>query len=303
MKITAVGPGAIGTLFGVLLAKAGHQVHMLDKDPARAARLAAGEFVLETGQGNISQKLPVTANPAEIGPGELVLICVKAYDTEIAARSIAPLIGPQTIVLTVQNGLGNAEILREAAGKEHILAGSTAQGANVVEPGRVIHAGKGETLIGELDRPATPRVEKLAEQLTAAGIPTAASDDVTGLLWGKLIINAGINPLTALLKVRNGALIQREETRALMAMAVKEAADVAEKKGIKLPFPDPLAKVEDVAGRTAANKSSMLQDVLKAKRTEIDFICGAIVREAQKLSLPAPVNHALTLLVRSLSPA
>lgn len=303
MKIAVVGPGAMGTLFGVFLARAGHEVIMIDKDPERAAALTAKGFFVEGISGELSLNLPVSVDPAEVGKCELVLVCVKAYDTAQAAAKLGPLLAPETVVLTMQNGLGNAQTLATAVGAERVLAGSTAQGANVVEPGHVIHAGTGETLIGELSGPATHQVRELARMLSAAGIPTAPSDDVTGLLWGKLIVNVGINPLTALLRVPNGVLLERPETRQLMAMAVEEAVSVARGLGVQLPFPDPLAKVEDVARRTGQNKSSMYQDVASGRRTEIDFICGAVVREAEKLSIPVPVNRALTLLMRSLGPA
>jgi 2-dehydropantoate 2-reductase len=302
VKITIVGPGAMGTLFGVFFAGAGHEVHMLDKDPAHAETLTAKGFQLEGVSGKRAAGIPVTTEPASIGRSELVLMCVKAYDTEKAAASLSPLVGPDTAVLTLQNGLGNAEALCEAVGPEHILAGSTAQGANVVEPGHVVHAGTGDTFIGELNGPATDRVRNLCKVFTDAGIPAAPSDDVTGLLWGKLIVNVGINPFTGLLQVRNGELLEHPETRELMKMAVVEAVAIAQAKGANLPFADPLAKVQEVAKKTGRNKSSMYQDIANGRRTEIDFICGAIVREAEKLSIPTPVNRTLTLLIRSLAP-
>jgi 2-dehydropantoate 2-reductase len=135
---------------------------------------------------------------------------------------------------------------------------------------------------------------------TTAGIPATPSDDVAGLLWGKLVVNVGINPFTGLLQVRNGELLEHDETRELMKMAVDEAVLVAKAASVSLPFPDPLAKVQEVAKLTGKNKSSMYQDVAAGKRTEIDFICGAIVREGERLGIPTPVNRVLTLLVRSL---
>ncbi len=300
MKTTVVGPGAMGTLFSVLLANAGHEVHLLDKDPARAAELSGRGLALEGISAGRAAKIPVTADPSSIGPCELVLVCVKAYDTETAARSLAALLSDETVVLTLQNGLGNAELLAGAVDGGRVLAGSTAQGANVVEPGRVIHAGTGDTHIGELSGPATGRVRKLCEMFSAAGIPATASDDVAGLLWGKLVVNVGINPFTGLLQVRNGELLERDETRELMKMAVDEAVAVAQAAGVRLPFPDPLARVREVAKLTGQNKSSMYQDVTAGRRTEIDFICGAVVREGEKLGIPTLVNRALTLLVRSL---
>lgn len=301
LKTAVVGPGAMGTLFGVFFAAAGHDVHMLDRDPRRAEALAAKDFILEGVSGGRRERLPVTAEPLTVGPCELVLICVKAYDTKDAAAGLGPLIGPQTVVLTMQNGLGNAETLADALGEERVLAGSTSQGANVVEHGHVIHAGTGDTYIGELSGPATERVHKLCEIFTGVGLPASPSDDVSALLWGKLVVNVGINPFTGLLQVRNGELLEHEETRELMRMAVEEAVAVAQAAGVSLPFPDPLARVREVAKLTGKNKSSMNQDVAHGRRTEIDFICGAVVREGERLAIPTPVNRTLTLLVRSLT--
>ena len=299
MKITIIGPGAMGTLFGVSLSGAGHEVQLLDKDPARAKALSSGDFLLESAGGKRAVRIPVTADPAVIGESALILVCVKAYDTEGAAASLRPLLGEDSIVLTLQNGLGNTEILTDAAGAQRVLAGSTAQGANVVEPGRVIHAGTGDTFVGELSGPATARVRRVCDLLTTAGLPAAPSDDVEGLLWGKLVVNVGINPFTGLLQMRNGELLEHEETRELMRLAVEEVVEVAGAKGVSLPFPDPLAKVREVAKLTGSNKSSMYQDVAAGRRTEIDFICGAVVREGEKLGIPTPVNRTLTLLIRS----
>lgn len=300
MKAAVVGPGAMGTLFGVFLASAGHEVRLLDNDPARAAKLSRGGLALDGISAGRSARVPVTADPSSIGQCELVLVCVKAYDTQVAAQSLPALLSDDTVVLTLQNGLGNAELLAEAVGAGRVLAGSTAQGANVAEPGRVIHAGTGDTHMGELSGPATDRVRALCEVFTAAGLPASPSDDVAGLLWGKLVVNVGINPFTGLLQVRNGELLEHAETRELMRMAVDEAVAVARAAGVRLPFPDPLARVQEVAKLTGKNKSSMYQDVAAGRRTEIDFICGAVVREGERLGIPTPVNRALTLLVRSL---
>jgi len=301
MKITVVGPGAMGTLFGTLLSKDGHEICMLDKDPSRAQKLSESGLNLKGESGDVSAKPLVTSDPAKIGESELVLVCVKAYDTESAAAALNPLVGSETVVLTLQNGLGNAEILAKAVGPEKVLAGSTSQGANVLEPGKIHHAGRGDTFIGELSGPATERVRKLCEIFSSAGVPAQPSDDVQSLLWGKLVVNVGINPFTGLLQVRNGQLLDLPETLELMKRSVAEAVTVAETKGIKLPFPDPLAKVMEVAQLTGKNKSSMYQDVANGRRTEIDAICGSVVREGEKLSIPTPVNRVLTLLVRARS--
>lgn len=292
----------MGTLFGVLLAEAGHHITMLDKNAERAEALTKKPFQLEGISGEHSVSIPVSADPREIGQSETILVWVKAYDTRGAAQAIAPFVGKNTLVITLQNGLGNSEILGEVLKTDNLLAGSTAQGANVLEPGRVVHAGIGDTHIGELHGPATDRAKKICDLLTGAGIPASPSDDVQGLVWGKLVVNVGINPFTGLLQMRNGELLEHPETMQLMEMAVNEAVAVAKAAGVSLPFADPLDRVRDVARKTGQNRSSMYQDVAHHRRTEIDFICGAVVREGEKLGVPTPVNRTLTLLVRSICP-
>ena len=164
-------------------------------------------------------------------------------------------------------------------------------------PGHIRHAGQGETLIGPRGEPGGP-VENLVKALNRAGFETRSIENVQDLVWGKLIINVGINALTALTGLKNGRLPQCEGTRAVMEEAVREAVAVARAKKIVLPYPDPVGRVMEVCDATAGNIASMLQDVLNRKMTEIDYINGAIVREGRRLGLSTPVNFTLSSLVR-----
>ena len=166
-------------------------------------------------------------------------------------------------------------------------------------PGKIRHAGKGPTHMAMADGDKS-KLAPLSAALSAAGFEVSVDDDVAGMVWGKLIVNVGINALTALLGVTNGRLLEFEETKSLMADLVREALAVAAARGVKLGDPDPLANVYAVAAKTGANTSSMLQDVQKKRKTEIDFINGAIVREAAALGLQVPVNASMTKLVRAL---
>jgi 2-dehydropantoate 2-reductase len=228
-----------------------------------------------------------------------MMICVKSYDTEHVIYDTAPFIKKGTLVLTVQNGLGNVEKIARSLGMENTLGGITAQGATYLGSGKIRHAGKGETIIGTLSEKRRTEVEKIAQIFNDAGIETYVTDNVTGIIWSKAVINAAINPLTAILRLRNGELLQYPEAREIMKETVEEAVAVARAKDIKLKWPDPVAQTERVCKATAKNYSSMLQDILKHKKTEIDFINGAIVCEGESLGIPAPVNNTLTQLVKA----
>jgi 2-dehydropantoate 2-reductase len=144
-----------------------------------------------------------------------------------------------------------------------------------------------------------PRLETLVDLLETAGFEVHAASDLLSLMWGKLVVNTGINALTALLEVRNGKLLEGTHARSLMNTAAMETARVAEAQGIKLPYDDPTQEVEAVARRTAENESSMLQDIRRGAPTEVDAINGAVVREGDRLGVPAPVNRTLWNLVRA----
>ena len=298
MNILVVGPGAMGCLFAARLKKAGYRVTLLDYKKERAEQIREQGIVVEGVTGEYTVKVPTLAEGLSTVP-DVVLICVKSYKTMEASQTIKPWLGPETVVITLQNGVGNVEILEEAFGGERILGGVTAQGATLLGPGKIRHAGQGDTIIGPGGDPDSP-VEKIISALKQAGFETHSVDNVHDLIWGKLIINVGINALTAITRLKNGRLPEFDGTSQIMEEAVKEAVDVAKAKNIQLPFPDPLGRVLEVCKATAGNIASMLQDVLKEKITEIDFINGAIVREGRAMGIPTPVNLTLTSLVKTI---
>ncbi len=299
MKITIIGPGAVGTLFGLFLIKSKEEVHFLDHNPKRVAKLRKDGIRSEGISGNHSSSIDITANAKDIGFSDLVVIAVKSYDTEDAIKRAKPLLGDNTMVMTLQNGVGNVQILEDVVGEERVIGGITNQGANVKDWGHIIHAGRAETTIGKKDKKVLGPIRDIARVLNKAGFPTKVSKDINSIIWSKLIINTGINALTALTRLNNGRLLEFDGTRAVMKRAVAEAVKVAKRKRVKLIYDDPMQKVEFVCKATAKNVSSMLQDVLKKKRTEIDFINGAIVRHGANCSIPTPANEMLTNLVKS----
>jgi 2-dehydropantoate 2-reductase len=223
------------------------------------------------------------------------LVLVKSWQTVRVARQLVGCLDSSGIALTLQNGFGNVETLQGMLGSHRVALGVTTTGARVLEPGYVQHTGEGKVSLG-----THSNLAGFGELLQNAGFQVELIADPQSLLWGKLVINSAINPLTALLRVPNGELLARPSARELMQEAATEAALVAAAKGIRLPYDDPEEAVEDVARNTASNISSMLQDVLRGTTTEIDAINGAIIRESEKIGLLAPVNRILWRLVRGL---
>ena len=300
MKIVIVGPGAIGCLLTSFLSKGKDELWLLDKDSERVSKINKNGISIEGISGEWNTKGKATTDVKNIGSADLVIIAVKSYDTKEAISASKPLISDDTSVLTLQNGLGNIEIIGEAVGQEKVIGGVTNLGATLLETGKVRHAGNGETIIGRTDGKIPVQMRQIREIFNACGLETRISKDIKGILWSKLIINVGINALTALTRLRNGKLIEFEGTRKILREAVTEAVRISKRKRIKLIYDDPLAKVEAVCEATSENISSMLQDILRKKRTEVDFINGVIVRQGQELGIPVPANLMLVDLVKTI---
>jgi 2-dehydropantoate 2-reductase len=300
MKITIVGPGAMGCLLAAFLSKSKEEIWLLDKNPERAKKIKEQGIKVEGVSGNWQVKVNISIEAQEISTQDLIIIAVKSYDTKDAVKNIKPMLGESTLVLSLQNGLGNTEIISELTGQERTLGGITNQGATLLDTGCVRHAGRGETVLGRMDGKISAELRSIREVLNKAGLEARISKDIKAILWSKLIINVAINALTAITRLNNGRLIEFEASRKILEEAVNEAVKVAKKKRIKLIYDDPLSKAEAVCEATAGNVSSMLQDVLKQRRTEIDFINAAVIRHAQSLGIPTPVNSVLTNLVKTI---
>jgi 2-dehydropantoate 2-reductase len=300
MKIAIIGPGAMGCLFAGALARKGQEVWLLDKDPERAAKINSQGISCEGVSGSWKAAVKATNEPKQIKEPDLVIICVKTYDTKSAAISAKALLGPGTSVLTLQNGIGNIELISEVVGPERVIGGVTNLGVTLLDTGKVRHAGKGETVIGRLDGSITVDLREIREAFIKSGFETRISRDIKSFLWSKLIINVGINALCAITRLNNGKLLDYETSHKILKNAVNEAVKVAKRKRIKLSYEDPLTKVEAVCEATCANVCSMLQDVLKKRRTEIDSINGVIVRYAEELGIAAPTNTMLVDLVKTI---
>jgi 2-dehydropantoate 2-reductase len=304
MKISIIGSGAMGSLFGGGLSNIGHEVVLYDVYREHVEAINANGLAVEdaaTGAVTVSHPRAST-DPHAVEGSDVLVIFVKSTTTEQAAAQFSAFARKNTIICTLQNGLGNEAILRQHFGVERTAAGVTSQGATFLGPGRIRHAGKGPTHLSMADG-KNEKLMPFAEALGKAGFETHVEKDVASLVWSKLVINVGINALTAITNQTNGKLVESEETKAVMADLVAEALAVACARGIHLTYEDPLATVYDVARKTGANRSSMLQDFDKNRQTEIDFMNGAIVREAATLGIPVPVNATLTRLIKALERA
>lgn len=297
MRIAIIGAGALGGVIGFYLAGV-TEVVLVDPWTEHVAAIAAHGLRCECAGVEAVRPVRAVSDPALAGPVEAALVLVKSRQTPWAATVARTVLAGAGVAYTLQNGLGNHEILVEALGEERVGQGVTALGGTLLGPGRVRHAGMGPTVLAAA--PDRQRAEALATLLARAGLPASVSDDVEALIWGKLVVNAGINALSALLRVPNGALAETPAACELLTVAVREAAAVAVARGVTLPYPDPVAHVLAVARATAANRSSTLQDVLRGAPTEIAAINGAVAREGARLGVPTPTNALLVSLIAAL---
>lgn len=299
MKTAIIGPGAMGSLFGSLLTRAGKEVWLVGNREEQVERISSVGLTLEE-KGKI-QIVPMNATPdvTSVGKADLVVFFVKTYDIEEAVSDALVLEKEDTIFLTLQNGLGNEEAICDKVNPKKVMLGITGHGATLLESGHIRHAGWGKTFVGELDHRITDRALRIAQMFCEAGIETEVSSNIHDQVWGKLLINVGINALTALTGFKNGQLVDYPETVRLMEKLVSEAAEVAKRKGAQVEG-DPIEKVKKAAEATRENRSSMGQDFDHRRKTEIDAINGAVVREAQVLGIPVPFNQAVTDLVKAI---
>ncbi len=295
--ILIVGSGALACLFAARLAADGRTMQMLATWPEGLAALQTRGVILVMPDGS-HQTYPVEASshPRDFAGAQITIVLVKAWQTERAAAQLFDCLAADGVALTLQNGLGNREKLVAKLGAERVAVGVITTGATLLGPGEVRWAGE-----GLISLQANAKIAPLAEQLKVSGFKVATVDDVDSLIWSKLVINAAINPLTALLNIPNGELLSRPTARELSAALASEVATVANAMGIELTFADPVAAAQDVAKRTAANFSSMLQDVRRGAVTEIDAICGAVVQAGAEVGVPALVNATMWKLVSALS--
>ncbi len=292
-----MGAGAIGSLFGGLLSNSGEDVTLVGR-PEHMATINNNGLKIDGVSGEHIIKVKTTSNAGDLDKVDLILLTVKAYDVDKAVREINSIVGTNTLVLCLQNGLGIVEIVSNTIKEKQIIRGTTTNGALFIEPGHIKHTGKGDTIIGRMGGEVDSRLEEIKAVFDKAGFPTTISTTMNEILWNKLLINISINPFGALTNLPNGQL--RELFANSMKIVISEAIEVAKNVGIELDLNTAIDKTFTVQFNTKNNRNSMLQDVERKKKTEIDFINGIVVKYGKIVKVPTPLNSLLTSLIHGL---
>ncbi|HJQ85702.1 MAG TPA: 2-dehydropantoate 2-reductase [Candidatus Binatia bacterium] len=303
MRVLVHGAGAVGGYFGALLARGGHEVWFVARGENLAALKARGLTVRLDGAELHVAPVQAVADPSAAPPPDLILVCVKSYDTPAAAGTLRPVVGPETIVLSLQNGIENEELLARGLGLPPLLVALTRIGVALVAPAVVAYSGRGTILYGEPDGSESPRARRVADGLRTANVPFQLRRDVLVAAWEKLAWNAAFNAVTALTRTTVAQALALPATRDLIVAAMEEVDAVATASGVPVRRTRTDAVLEDSATGLPDFHTSMLQDVLKGRRLEHDAINGAVVRAATRAGIAAPVNATLVRLLARLDPA
>jgi 2-dehydropantoate 2-reductase len=299
MRIYMIGAGAMGGVYGGLLARAGFDVTLVDPREDHIGRIRSEGIAIEGMRGKHVVRLQAQCDPAGLPPADLAIIFTDANATRDAAKAARQLLKANGFALTLQNGIGNVEALIAELGKERVIAGVSMNSAANPAPGVSSYTNIGMTSIGELDGRDTARVQQVAQMLNKAEIPTEVIADPMNWIWGKFVLNCGINALTAITGLRSGEIYRTPEVSALQDRVIDEIMAVVERKNLKLPELDARKKIREHC-RVRYNKPSMMQHIEQGRRTEIDALNGALVREARALGIPTPYNEAVVAIVKGL---
>jgi 2-dehydropantoate 2-reductase len=303
MRIAIVGAGAMGSVYAGLLGDAGNEVWAVDPWAEHVAAIREHGLRVEGASGSRVVQLGATSDPTEVGEVDLVVIATKAMQVRAAAESVRALLGPETMVLTMQNGLGSPEVAAGVLGDDRIVVGIAGGfGASVVEPGHVHHYGMELVRLGEHHGPVTPRVEQIAGAWRAAGFTVQAEDDVARLVWEKLICNVCFSGTCTVLERTIGEVLDDPHAWSTASACASEAYEVAVASNIALSFDDLVEHTAAFGDRIRDARPSMLLDRLAGRPSEIDAINGAIPPRAAALGLEAPVNTTITALVKAGEP-
>uniref|UniRef100_A0A832A4I8 2-dehydropantoate 2-reductase n=1 Tax=Desulfacinum infernum TaxID=35837 RepID=A0A832A4I8_9BACT len=293
MKIGVMGTGGVGGYFGGFLARAGMDIHFVARGKHLEALQEEGLEVV-TNNENFRVRIHATSEPEEIGPVDLLLFCVKSHDTEKAARFALPMVEADTVILTLQNGIDNAEKLARQFGEEKILAGTVFIESTIASPGVVAHTGKpGKIIFGELKGERSERVEKIYQIFRNAGIEAEVSDNIQRVLWAKFLFICGVHGVSTLGRAPLGLILDCPETREVLEGTMREVLELSKKCGIGLPDN---AVEEAMALARSYNrrfKCSMLRDLEWHRKTEIEALNGMVVRLGKECGVPVPYNSII----------
>jgi 2-dehydropantoate 2-reductase len=300
MKIAVVGTGAMGSVYAGLLAADGNEVWAIDTWTDHVAAMRETGLRVEGASGDRTVRVHATSDAHEAGVAELVIVATKAYDVEAAARAAAPLVGPDTVVLPIQNGLGSADRVAEILGDEPVAIGVAGGfGASIVAPGHVRHEGWELVRLGERQAPATERIREVADVWRHAGFRVETFDDTDRLVWEKLVCNVCFSGTCAVLELTISEVLDDPDAWRVASRCAVEADAVARALGVSVRYDDPVEYVRSFGSKIPDARPSMLLDVLANRRCEVDVINGSIPPLARELSLDAPFNEVITALVRA----
>ena len=287
-----------------MLTEAGHEVWLINRNPEQVEAMNSRGLMLRTAgvDRTVQVHAATTAQGAAGGVVDLVIVLVKSFHTGEAMRAATSLLGPETAVLSLQNGIGHEDILADIVGRRRVLAGKTYVGGTQLAPGHVIAGTRGKlTLMGELDGGLSERVQRIAALFNHAGLDTTVSENIMGTIWDKLLVNVATGALSGITRLPYGQLYQAPEVEACAVAAVAEAMAVAKASGIRLSISEPVDAWRMAgAGLPTEFKASMLQSLEKGSVTEIDYINGAVVRQGAKCGIPTPVNQALVACIKGI---
>lgn len=302
MKFCFLGAGALGSAIGGTLARNGKEVYLVDQWQEHVDRMNQDGLIFIEDEKEIRIPIKAVTNPSTLGTMDVIVVLVKSFATEAAIKQASPLIGPETVVVSLQNGLGNEEIIEKQVGSEKIIGGKAYVGGVLKAPGKIIPGVVGkEICIGEMTGETTERIKKIAQEFNDGGIITKISDNIKGMIWDKLLINVATGALAGITGLGYGDLYKIKEIEETAFAAIEEGIAVAKASNISLSTEKPKQIWEKAAvGLPYEFKTSILQSLEKKQRSEVDFINGAVVRWGKKLNIETPVNHALTACVKGI---
>lgn len=302
MKICFLGAGALGSTIGALLSEGGSDVWLINHRKEHVDAINSRGLIITEGGSDRVVKVKAQGDTSNLEVMDLLIVLVKSFHTEEALRAAGNVIGHETAVMSLQNGLGNEETIASLVGGESVVSGRTYVGGRLEGPGKVVAGILGKkTVIGEMDGRVTDRIRAIAHEFKGAGLEIEVSENIKGMIWDKLLVNAATGPLTAITRLNYGDLYKMEEMAQTAQEAVAEGVAVARKFAVALDTEDPKEIwLRASAGMPDDFKTSMLQGMERKARSEIDYINGAIVRYGEKAKIPTPVNKTLVACIKGI---
>jgi 2-dehydropantoate 2-reductase len=298
MRIAVVGAGAMGSIFGARFVRGGHDTVLVDVATPLVEKINADGVTVVRGEEETTTRIPATSTLDGVEPVDLAVFCVKCYHTASAAELARPIVGPDTVVASLQNGWGNGDVLADVYAAEQIVVGVTYNSGTVLDVGRVAHPGVGPTTMGPYAAEATDGAERLATALADGGLEANVATPIRPEIWKKLILNAATLPTAALTGMHAGALTADSEMHELVSETAREAASVARALGYDIDADERVEYIHGLLERAGPARASMLQDFDAGRRTEIDVINGAVVAAGEEHGVAVPLNRAFVQLVR-----